>query len=80
MLRSLAMSATRRSSDLLVGRLTKVGLEHLFGGNRTDNRVPLRILDTASLLVLGDCVGFGGDQGGARSESGEMAADGTRLE
>ena len=68
------------SHERLVGRLTKVGLEHLFCRNRTNNRVPLRILDTASLLVLGDCAGFGGDQGGARSESGEMTADGARLE
>ena len=54
------------------------GFRH-FVPNRTDNRVPLRILDTASLLELGDCAGLGGDQRGARSERGEVAADGTRL-
>jgi hypothetical protein len=48
-------------------------------GNRTDNRVELRILDARSLLELGDLAWFGGHQRGARPERGEVAADGARL-
>jgi hypothetical protein len=44
------------------------------------DRVELGILDARRLLELGEGLGLGGDQRGARSELGEVAADGARLE
>jgi hypothetical protein len=62
--------------ERLVGLLTKAGFDHLFVGNHTSNRVELRILDTCSLLELGDRAGISRHQLWASSERDEVAADG----
>jgi hypothetical protein len=67
------------SHERLISLLTKTGLDHLFIGNHTGNRVELRILDTCSLLVPGDREAVSRYQRGAGSERGEVAADGARL-
>ena len=54
-------------------------LEQLLVGKPTSSRLKLRILDACSLLKLGERAGFSGHQGGARPESGEVAADGARF-
>ena len=64
------------SYERLVGCLTIEGLEYLFGGNCTNNRVELRVLDACGLLELGVRAGLSRQQLGARTERGEVATDG----
>ena len=64
------------SYERLVGCLTIKGLEYLFGGNCTNNRVELRVLDACGLLELGVRAGLSRQQLGAGTERGEVATDG----
>jgi hypothetical protein len=69
-----------RLDALFVNRLPEHLLEERLLENLLPDRVELGILDARRLLELGEGLGLGGDQRGARPEPGEVAANGARLE